>query len=105
MSGPSLVDRLKSKFGDKITGEKLDAIDPWVEVSPEGLLEVCQFLRDDADLQFNMLNCITAVDYCEPDEKKAKKVKWEPHLEVVYHLSSISNKFSQIGRASCRERV
>jgi NADH-quinone oxidoreductase subunit C len=96
MSGPSLVDRLKSKFGDKITGEKLDAIDPWVEVSPEGLLEVCQFLRDDADLQFNMLNCITAVDYCEPDEKKAKKVKWEPHLEVVYHLSSISNKFSLV---------
>ncbi len=96
MSGPSLVDRLKSKFGDKITGSKLDAIDPWIEVAPEGLVEVCQFLRDDNDLQFNMLNCITGVDYCEPDEKKAKKVDWEPHTEVVYHLTSISSKFSLV---------
>ncbi len=36
-----------------------------------------------------MLNCITGVDYFEPDPKKAAKVAWQPHLEVVYHLWSV----------------
>ena len=36
----ALVPDLKKRFGDKITGDRLDVIDPWVEVSPEGLLEV-----------------------------------------------------------------
>jgi len=88
MSGESLIDNLKSQFGPKITGSNLDTLDPWVEVAPDGLVEVCEYLKDDLDLQFDMLNCITAVDYFEPDEKKAKKVDWEPHIEVVYHLSS-----------------
>lgn len=88
MSGESLIDNLKSKFGPKITGANLDTLDPWVEVAPDGLVEVCEYLKDDPDLQFDMLNCITAVDYFEPDEKKAKKVDWEPHIELVYHLSS-----------------
>ena len=43
-----------------------------------------------------MLNCITAVDYFEPDPKKAAKVDWQPHLEVVYHLSSISKKHTLV---------
>jgi NADH-quinone oxidoreductase subunit C len=36
-----------------------------------------------------MLHCITGVDYCEPDEKKAAQVEWKPHLELIYHLSSL----------------
>ncbi len=39
MSGQAFVDRLKQKFGDKITGANLDAIDPWIEVSPPGWLK------------------------------------------------------------------
>lgn len=94
MAGKEFVDRLKEKFGDAITGSQFEAIDPWIEVAPEQLADVCTYLRDEADLAFNMLNCITAVDYCEPDEKKAKKVDWEPHLELVYHLTSITHKHS-----------
>ena len=30
------------------------------------------------------------------DEKKAKKVDWEPHLEIVYHLSSTLNKHTLV---------
>jgi hypothetical protein len=47
MSGQDLLTRLKQKFGGKITGSNLQALDPWIEVSPEGLVEVCRFLRDD----------------------------------------------------------
>jgi NADH-quinone oxidoreductase subunit C len=43
-----------------------------------------------------MLNCITAVDYFEPDPKKAGKTGWEPHLELVYHLSSITKKHTLV---------
>jgi NADH-quinone oxidoreductase subunit C len=28
------------------------------------------------------------VDYFEPDAKKAAAVEWQPHLELMYHLSS-----------------
>ncbi len=39
-----------------------------------------------------MLNCISGVDYLEPDPKKAAKAGFEPHLEVVYHLSSFTHR-------------
>ncbi len=96
MSGQEFVDRLKQEFGDRITGANLEAIDPWIEVAPEGLLELCRYLRDEPDLRFNLLNCVTVVDYFEPDPKKAKKAKFDPHLEVVYHLWSLPNKASLV---------
>ncbi len=96
MTGPSVVDQLKSKFGDRITGTNLEAIDPWIEVAPEALADVCQFLKATSGLEFNYLNCITAVDYFEADPKKAAKAPWQPHIELVYHLSSITRKHSLV---------
>ena len=95
-SGQAFVDRLKARFGEAIRGANLTAIDPWIEVSPEGLVELCRYLRDEPDLQFNLLNCISGVDYLEPDPKKAAKVDFQPHLEVVYHLFSLPNKRSLV---------
>lgn len=96
MSGQDLLTKLQQRFGARITGSNLQAVDPWIEVSPEGLVEVARFLRDDPGFQFNMLNCITAVDYFEPDPKKAAKTDWKPHLELVYHLSSITKKHTLV---------
>lgn len=96
MSGPAFVERLKKKFGDAISGTNLTAVDPWIEVLPGSLVEVATFLRDDPELRFDMLNCITGVDYFEPDPKKAAKVEWKPHLEVVYHLSSVRTKHTLV---------
>ena len=96
MSGEAFLERLKKQFGDKITGENLTAIDPWVEVAPAGLVELCRYLRDQSDLRFSMLNCISGVDYFEPDAKKAAKLDFQPHLEVVYHLSSLTTKTSLV---------
>ena len=89
MQGQPFLDRLKQRFGDRITGANLEVLDPWIEVSPEGLVELCKYLRDEPDLRFNFLSCISGVDYFEPDAKKAAKVTWKPHLEVVYHLWSV----------------
>ena len=82
---------LVEQFGEsKVTGIQSEAVDPWVEIAPEALVEVARFLRDDDRLQFDHLNNLTGVDYLEPDPKKAKKFDHEPHIEVVYHLSSYS---------------
>ena len=92
MTSAEIIPILEQQFGGKIKSKKLDAIDPYAVVDPADLLAVCRFLRDDPRLRFEMLNCISGVDYLEPDPKKAPKAGFEPHLEVVYHLSSITHK-------------
>ena len=89
-SDVSFIDQLKREFGEAVVGVHLEALDPWVELTPEALVAVCTYLRDAPALRFEMLNCISAVDYCQPDPKKAAKLDWEPHLQLVYHLSSIT---------------
>jgi NADH-quinone oxidoreductase subunit C len=88
MSPADVVALLEQQFGGRIKSKKLDAIDPFAVVEPADLLDVCRFLRDDDRLRFDLLNCVSGVDYLEPDPKKAAKAGFEPHLEVVYHLSS-----------------
>lgn len=96
MSGPAFVEELKSRFDDAIVDAQLDALDPWIEVRPERLVEVCRHLRDEPSLAFDYLNCITGVDYFHTDQKKLAKASWEPHLEVVYHLFSMQHKHSLV---------
>jgi NADH-quinone oxidoreductase subunit C len=81
---------LETQFGAAVTSKKGDALDPFVTVEPAKLVEVCTFLRDDPRLKFALLNDITGVDYLETDPKKVAKAGFEPHLEVLYHLSSFA---------------
>jgi NADH-quinone oxidoreductase subunit C len=92
MTSADIIAALEQKFGDRIKSKKLDAIDPFVVVEPQHLLEVCRFLKTEPRLGFDLLNCISGVDYLELDPKKAPKAGFDPHLEVVYHLSSFRNK-------------
>jgi NADH-quinone oxidoreductase subunit C len=88
MTAADTVALLEAQFGPAIVAKKLDALDPFVTVAPAQLVEVCLFLRDDPRLKFEILNDVSGVDYLEPDAKKAPKAGFDPHLEVVYHLSS-----------------
>jgi NADH-quinone oxidoreductase subunit C len=90
MPAAEIIAALEAKFGTAIAEKKPDAPDPFVVVDPARLVEVCAFLRDDPRLKFEILNDVSGVDYLEPDPKKAPKAGFEPHLEVVYHLSSFS---------------
>lgn len=92
MKAEEILAALEQKFGGKIKQKKLDTQDPFAVVEPGDLLDVCRHLRDDPALQFDLLNCVTGVDYFEPDAKKAPKAGFEPHLEVVYHLSSFNHR-------------
>jgi NADH-quinone oxidoreductase subunit C len=90
MTAAEIAALLEQQFGSAITGKKTDVLDPFVTVEPAQLVEVCTFLRDDLRLKFALLNDITGVDYLETDAKKAPKAGFEPHLEVLYHLSSFA---------------
>ena len=90
MTAAEIAAALETQFGPAIAGKKLDALDPFVTVEPARLVEICTFLRDDPRLKFALLNDITGVDYLETDPKKVAKAGFEPHLEVLYHLSSFA---------------
>jgi NADH-quinone oxidoreductase subunit C len=89
MTAADIVTILEQKFGERIRAKNLTAIDPFATVDPADLIEVCRFLKDDERLSFEFLNCISGVDYLEPDAKKAPKAGFDPHLEVVYHVQSL----------------
>lgn len=88
MNVESIYSRLEQSLPGQAVAHDFAALDPWIELKPEGLREVARWLRDEPDLRFDVLHCITAVDYFEPDAKKAAQVAWQPHLELIYHLSS-----------------
>lgn len=92
MTGSEIISVLEAEFGERIKNKKLDGSDPFVVVEPGDLPAVARFLRDDPQLRFEMLNCVSGVDYLEPDPKKAPKAGFEPHLEVVYHFQSFSHR-------------
>jgi NADH-quinone oxidoreductase subunit C len=103
MTAGDIIAILEQQFGARIKAKKADALDPYVVVDARDIVDVCRFLRDDPRLRFEILNSISGVDYLEPDPKKAPKAGFEPHLEVVYHLSSFSNRPKDAG--SGKERL
>jgi NADH-quinone oxidoreductase subunit C len=92
MDVQTVHDRLTKLFAGGIVCCNTTALDPWIEVDGRMLPDICQWLHDDADLRFDMLHCITGVDYFQPDAAAAAKLDWQPHLEVIYHLSSLVHK-------------
>ncbi|HTU91904.1 MAG TPA: NADH-quinone oxidoreductase subunit C [Gemmataceae bacterium] len=83
---------LEQQFSSRIKSKNLEVIDPFVVVDAADLLDVCRFLKEDGSLHFDMLNCISGVDYLELDPKKAPKAGFNPHIEVVYHLTSFRHR-------------
>src|SRR5262245_23411782 len=92
MTATDIIASLDLQFGPKIKAKNAEAIDPFIVVNPADLIEVCRFLRDDGRLKFEILNCISGIDYLELDPKKVAKAGFEPHVEVVYHLQSFTHR-------------
>lgn len=78
MTAQEIHEILKSRFGDAILEAKLEGvIDPYVKVAPDKIKDVALFARDDARLQFDLLMCLSGVDYTGGK------------LGVVYHLNAM----------------
>jgi len=81
MTPQEISEKLKTQFTDAIIESKIDGvIQPYIKVAPSKVNEIAFFLRDDVDLSFDFLMCLSGMDY-------GKNV-----LGVVYHLDSTTKR-------------
>ncbi len=80
MTIENIFERLKKEFGDAILSETVEQnFEPFIRISPQNVVDIMLFLRDEEDLKFDYLACLSGMDYKET-------------LGVVYHLYSIQHK-------------
>ena len=61
---------LKDKFNEKIIElNSSTPVEPFIIVDPLTIHEICIYLRDDNDLQFNSLVCLSGVDNANGEKK------------------------------------
>jgi NADH-quinone oxidoreductase subunit C len=90
VDGPDLRHIIEKRFGPKVLdGGAPDGMQTFL-VPPGLIVEVCTFLKEDANLKFDFLADICGVDHHPEDDR----------FEVVYHLYSIP--FKARVRLKCR---
>jgi NADH-quinone oxidoreductase subunit C len=75
------VKRIKEAFPGAITEEIYFRGEATVVIRRESLVELCRFLKEDDQLQYEYLSDLCGVDW----------LPGEPRFEVVYNLYSIKN--------------
>ncbi len=71
MTPEEIGDILQEQFKEAVTDAVMEANRPYVVVEASRWPEVAKFLRDDSRLQFNMLQCVTAIDVLEDNKLAA----------------------------------
>ncbi|HVQ29097.1 MAG TPA: NADH-quinone oxidoreductase subunit C [Vicinamibacteria bacterium] len=82
MDAKAIHERLVAAFGERITAVNVDVASPFAVVATDAIVDVATFCRNERDLSFDNLMCLSAVDY--PKETP-------PRMEVVYHLLSYTH--------------
>ena len=80
-----VLQRLREQFGEALRDVKVWRNETTVVLSPQDLVRVCRFLRDDPDLAFDLLSDVTAVDRLQLPQSS-------PRFEVVYNLYSLQHR-------------
>jgi NADH-quinone oxidoreductase subunit C len=75
-----ILNKIKEKFADSIPEIVEFRNELTCVVKKDGLPAICRFLRDDPELSFDFLSCVSGVDFPERT----------PRFDVVYELYSIS---------------
>lgn len=79
MTTPEEIIRLlQPRFSDLLLASTTGGRHPHVQIRPEGLLGLCRFLKDAPGLRFDLLRCISAVDWPQRNM-----------IELSYDLMSI----------------
>jgi NADH-quinone oxidoreductase subunit C len=78
--GSQVLRRLIDALPDAVLETHAHRGDATARVAPDRLRELLRLLRDDSELEFEMLTDVTAVDYLGDPER----------FEVVYHLYSVA---------------
>lgn len=94
MSIPVTGDQAAVKIRQNVPDSVVTFDDTNVWIKCEKLLDVCSYLRNDAELDMQFMNSISAVDYIE-------------YFELVYHLRSLRNNTTLIIKTKCfgRENI
>jgi NADH-quinone oxidoreductase subunit C/D len=85
MSNPT-IEKLRTRFPDAVQDVNEFRDEATVTISRESLLELACFLRDDSDLQYDLLTDLTSVD--------RRGLGTEPRFATIYELYSISKNHS-----------
>lgn len=81
MTHQEISEILRQRFPDAIVEIKTEnVVDPFVKISPLEWKEIALFLRDDAEMQFDFLMCLSGVDH------------GKGNLGAVYNFYSMSKK-------------
>jgi NADH-quinone oxidoreductase subunit C len=81
LSASDIQSRIEAKFPGKIASAELEVVDPFLVVDKDVIVKLGTFLRDEPELAFDTLHCISGVDY--PKEER---------IDVVYHLTSLKHR-------------
>lgn len=87
-------EKLKKEYSERILEIATVRGDLNVVLKPHDIPEICRFLKNDSDLKYNFLSCITAADYLGQRDKR---------FEVVYMLFSIPNHYRVILKTRINE--
>ena len=88
MSPEEIQQSLAAKLGDAVGPLQPANKDPWVEVKPAAVREVCALLKEDPRLRFDCLMNLSAVDWPKQNQ-----------IHVVYHLFSYARRHGFILKA------
>jgi NADH-quinone oxidoreductase subunit C len=103
MTTQEIFNILKAKFGDALIEETIAAaggpasvgyaMQPWIQIAPNRMKEICFFLRDESVLQFDYLSCVSGMDYNNGT------------FGVVYHLFSMAHKHKIVLKTQCTKEA
>jgi NADH-quinone oxidoreductase subunit C len=79
LSFDAWVELLNAQFPGAVLESSATELQPFVRVSTESLLAICQFLKEDPRCWMDFLECLSGVDLGATADK----------VQVVYHLWSI----------------
>ncbi len=80
MTPEEIHPKLQAQFGDAVLEFNAEALDPFIKVTPDKILDVCRFLSETPEMDFKSLMCLSGLDYGAD----------EP-LGVVYSLHSMQH--------------
>ncbi len=89
LAAKEVYEKIQSRFPDAVVSKSEGgAGDPFIVIKREKLIEVCTWLRDDPEMAFNFLSCVSGVDDTQ--------TFWS-----VYHLYSIPKIQNCVLKVDC----
>lgn len=76
------IEKLQKKFGETVIDSHSFRGDDTIVIKKQYVIDVCRFLKEDSELEFNFMMDLTAVDYLNQTTRYER-------FEVVYHFYSL----------------